>query len=325
MIIRATHFTKALLILSFLTATAVTYAQGGRISGFENYSDESYKQLLTNVNRKGYTQAALALSIARVLDPANHECCISSPPETVEVQVENDEITVSSSDPDHWFNFTAPLDQTSPIFEAETSTTVAGIANVRNTFSGEIFPDGIAIEVVLGVDGELFDETIEYTLEIDSGDLLTLTTASFVSQATVDKVRTASGSNTNASFTSGASVEGEDVPRTSFDTSEEVTIVGTINIDPSDQGSAGEVHVVLLSVNTAGVDFSFMNSEGNFENWDLTIPGLGAYVTTDSLKASYTVIISQGTLLAGTYRVALAYSKGAELIYAPKAIVITVQ
>jgi len=199
---------------------------------------------------------------------------------------------------------------------------VASFENFRNTFSGEFYKDAIWIEARLGADGELFDQTIVYTLRLDLGNAFSV--AEQITQTSVERVRTANGSASDASFESGASADGGTTSGTNFTTSDNVTIVGTINIDPEDQGMPGDIYVALLSATTEGVLLSFMNEDGNYESWDQTLPGLGAHISTDTLSDSYVITISSGTLLAGTFRVVLAYSRGSKFIYAPKAITIKV-
>jgi hypothetical protein len=269
-------------------------------------------------------QLIFSMYIDTVTDPADHRCCTEAPPESVNVILKSDSISVSTDSPDHWLNFTAPFNSTVPTtFDAETTTTVAGIADVNNSFSGEVFQNGIQVDVVLGVDGELFGETLEYTLIIEPGTaLIDILNSATVSQAPIEKVRSIGGSSSDASFESGASANDGAKTGTDFSSSDDVTIVGTINIDPDDQGQAGDIYVVLLSVNADGVVFSFLNEDGNYEAWDLPVPGLGAHISTDSLNEVYFVTVNTGTLQPGTYRVALAYSQGAKLVYAPKAIVV---
>ena len=199
---------------------------------------------------------------------------------------------------------------------------MASFENFRNTFSGEFYKDAIWIEATLGADGELFDQTIVYTLRLDLGNAFSV--AEQITQTSVERVRTANGSASDASFESGASADGGTTSGTNFTTSDNVTIVGTINIDPEDQGMPGDIYVALLSATTEGVLLSFMNEDGNYESWDQTLPGLGAHISTDTLSDSYIITISSGTLLARTFRVALAYSRGSKFIYAPKAITIKV-
>jgi hypothetical protein len=215
--------------------------------------------------------------------------------------------------------------QSSLTFETETSTTIADFEDVRTTLSGEVFKEGIVLEAVLGADGELFGETLQYTLELvfESTSLFEIP----VPRVTVEKVRTANGESTEASFSSGASADGGDTTKSVFSTDEEVVMQGTINIDPADQGMVGEIYVALLTRAPDGkVSVSFMNTDSAYEAWDLKVKNLGAHITTDSLESSYNITIHSGTLVAGHHRVALAYSTAdGKLVYAPKALEVTAE
>ncbi len=263
------------------------------------------------------------VTVESVVDPANHQCCVTPPPSSIFLSIDGGIITVESEDPDHWLNFETELGD-GLFFQGATTAEVAGFEDVNNTFIGEVFENIIRVEATLGVEGELFDQTIVYNLEIDPGNAFGGVDPASIPQETATKVKAVGGSASNASFASGASADGGATTKTQFTSSDDVTIAGTINIDPADQGMAGEVYVVLLSVTNDGPVLSFMNEDGNYEVWDQTIAGLGSHIKTNSLEESYNVTISTGTLQEGTYRVALAYSKGGKLVYAPKAIVVKV-
>lgn len=325
------------LVLSLiaLLLSVNTFAQGGApdwaektgavgIGGNSSLGGTNGLEFRSYVSPLFGTHLVFFLDVESFEDPANHRCCTELPPESATVILDNDGISISTEDSDHWLNFYGLFNSDDPTtFNATTSRTVAGFDDVSISFTGEVFKNAIQINVVLGTDGELFGETLEYILVLDPGTLFyDLINAVEIAQEPIEKVRSVGGSVSNASFESGASSDGGATTGTDFKSNENVTIVGTISIDPDDQGLPGEIFVALLSSNNDGVTFSYLNEDGNYVAWDQTIPGLGAHITTDSLNETYYVTISSGSLAAGTYRVALAYSQGSKLVYAPKAIVV---
>jgi hypothetical protein len=142
--------------------------------------------------------------------------------------------------------------------------------------------------------------------------------------AAVKAAKASDGSTTSASFTGGATSDGGTSFATEFTTSDTVTLVGTVNIDAADQGEAGAIYVALSKKTSSGTENFYMDESTTAQPWDLTVANLGEHIVAESLAASYDVQIHNGTLAAGEYRVALAYSVGGKLIYTGKAMVITV-
>jgi len=125
------------------------------------------------------------------------------------------------------------------------------------------------------------------------------------------------------SFTAGATTDGGVTFANEFTATDDVTIVATVNVGTDDVGEAGGIHVALKSDTDAGTEFSFLNEDGNFETWDLSdLPGV--HIDATALAASYTVTVYSGNLAAGTYRIALAYSSGGDVVYTGKAITLTI-
>ena len=129
---------------------------------------------------------------------------------------------------------------------------------------------------------------------------------------------------TGASFLTGATADGGNTYGDTFTTADDVTIVGTVNVDPVDQDLDGAIHIAIKSDNADGVTLSYLDEDGVFMTWDPA--GLpGAHIVAEPLTASYDVTIYSGTFAAGTYRIALAYTnENGDLVYTGKAIVITV-
>jgi hypothetical protein len=167
--------------------------------------------------------------------------------------------------------------------------------------------------------------TITVTDGLGATDTYVVTVSQGATQPAAEKGAKASdGSTTSASFTGGATSDGGTSYATEFTTSDTVTLVGTINVDAEDQGEAGAIYVALSKKTSSGIETFYMDESGTPQPWDLTVANLGEHIVAESLAASYNVQIHNGTLAAGEYRVALAYSVGGKLIYTAKAMVITV-
>lgn len=169
--------------------------------------------------------------------------------------------------------------------------------------------------------------TITVTDDLGATDTFDVTVATGGTQPASTKAATAlDGSTTAATFTGGGSSDGGTTFGTEFTTADSVTLIGTVNVDPADQGSDGEVHVLVAAVVDGAATFFSLDEDGNGVDWDLTIEGLAANVVATPLGASYTVtIVSNEMLEAGTYRVALAYSTDAgKLVYSANVMVITI-
>lgn len=133
-------------------------------------------------------------------------------------------------------------------------------------------------------------------------------------------------SSTDAGFAAGAySASGEPAYGNSFVADDFITIIAQINPDTSDVGTDGQLIVVLLSLIDGKQQWSFLNSDGNFESWDLKLGSLGAAEIVEPLLASHSIIIFEGNLQAGAHRMAVGYmANGGALIYTPKAINIVI-
>jgi hypothetical protein len=166
------------------------------------------------------------------------------------------------------------------------------------------------------------DAVITVTDGLDQSDTVAVTVTQTTAQPVSEKVKASDGSTTAATFSSGASSDGGETFAETFTTADNVTVVGTINVDPADQGTDGEVLVAILG---QGV-LTYLDTDGNVMSWDGSIAGLGAHIVATPLGDVYNITVFNGdTLAAGKYRVALAYSTAdGKLIYAPKAIIFTV-
>jgi hypothetical protein len=140
------------------------------------------------------------------------------------------------------------------------------------------------------------------------------------------KVRSITGAATDAGFSAGAySDSGEPTYSNSFVADDFITIVGEIFPDSSDVGTNGELVVVLLSFIDGNQQWSFLNTDGNFESWDLKLSNLGSARIAEPLESMHAITIFEGNLQAGAHRMAVGYqADGGPLIYTPKAINIVV-
>ena len=139
------------------------------------------------------------------------------------------------------------------------------------------------------------------------------------------KVRSVSGASTNALFCAGAyGADGLEYS-SSFTAGDYITIIAEIKPDSVDVGTNGELIVVLLSVIGGQQQWSFLNTDGNFESWDLKLPSLGSAEIVTPLEVIHEITLFEGELQAGKHRMAIGYMvDGGPLIYAPKAIKINV-
>jgi hypothetical protein len=168
--------------------------------------------------------------------------------------------------------------------------------------------------------------TITVTDGLNATDSFDVTVADGAAQPEAAKVTGIGGDVGNASFTAGASSDGGTTYATEFTTSDEVTLVATVNVSDDDQGLNGEIHVAILSIYADGTSsLVYLDEDGGFPAWDGTVAGLGAAEVAEPLGATHSITIHSGTLLAGTHRVAVAYStEDGKLVFTPKAMVITV-
>jgi hypothetical protein len=232
----------------------------------------------------------------------------------------------------------AYADGTLGAVDAGADAAVSTGFTVTNTADGGLVPYTVASSntsvVTVSVSGDKVTATgkaagssiVTVTDALGGSDTYMVTVSAGAAQPDAKAPKSIDGSTTSATFTGGASKDGGASYETTFSTTDDVTLVGTINVDPADQGTDGEIHVVILSVIDGVQTFSYLNEAGSAEDWDLTVAGLGANVVATPLGASYTVTIYSGNLAAGTFRVALAYSTtGGKLVYTGKALQITVE
>jgi hypothetical protein len=163
--------------------------------------------------------------------------------------------------------------------------------------------------------------TITVTDHLGATDSFVATVVAGAAQPEAAKVV---GGADDVSFSGGASSDNGVTFGTEFTTSDVVTVVVTANIAEEDQGKAGAVHVAVQSKTADGNTITYLDEDGVFQTWDLK--GLpGAAIVTESFGASHDVTVYSGTMAAGTHRIAVAYTtEDGKLIYAPKAVVITV-
>lgn len=140
------------------------------------------------------------------------------------------------------------------------------------------------------------------------------------------KVRTLTGASTDATISAGAYADnGTPAYGSDFTTGDYITIVADIMPDSADVGTDGELIVVILSITGSQLQWSFLNTDGNFEDWNLNLASLGPAEIAEPLQSSHSITIFEGTLQAGKHRMAVGYlTSGGQLIYTAKAINIDV-
>jgi hypothetical protein len=164
--------------------------------------------------------------------------------------------------------------------------------------------------------------TITVTDGLGGSDTYVVTVSAGAAQTSAAKVVGSS----SASFAGGASSDGGATFTDTFAAGDDVTIVGTINVEAAHQGLDGAIHVAVLSVTAEGSTLAYLDEDGNFAEWNPAAGLPGAYIVAEPLGSTYNVTVFSGELAAGTHRVALAYTtENGDLVYAPKAIVITVE
>jgi hypothetical protein len=130
------------------------------------------------------------------------------------------------------------------------------------------------------------------------------------------------GSESAATFTGGATIDGGTTYTDAITTADDVIINATITVDPDDVGEAGGIHAVVLS--PAGL--LMLESDGSWVPWDGKISSIATYLEAEALAATYSVPLYNGTIAtAGKWRFAVIYSTAdGKLVYTTKAAVITV-
>lgn len=136
------------------------------------------------------------------------------------------------------------------------------------------------------------------------------------------KIRSLSGGETDAGVSAGAYADnGSPAYGNSFTTGDFITIIAEIMPDSGDVGTNGELIVVLLSIIGGQQQWSFLNTDGSFESWDLSLSNLGPAEIVEPLEAVHEISIFEGELQAGKHRMAIGYmADGGPLIYTAKAI-----
>jgi hypothetical protein len=224
-----------------------------------------------------------------------------------------------------------------PVLQAGSATdSVKTLYTVTRAVTGGLLPYTVATGaktkataivsgsnvIISGVAAGAADITV--TDALGATDLIAVTVTASAAQTTSTKLSANVG---NASFAGGASKDGGATYATSFAAgTDTVTIVATVNIDPVDVGKAGEVVVVVLSVQGGVTSWSYMNADSTFSVWDGKIASLGAAIDAAAFGTVHNVTVHNGTLAAGTYRVAVGYYiDGGAIKYTTKATNITVQ
>lgn len=114
----------------------------------------------------------VTLTVTAIEDPAGHSCCVTPPPSTVDIALENGDLTISGNA--SWLPMTGTLSANGE-FLLTSVATVAGFPNIHNSFSG-IYHNGdiTHAKITLGTDGGLPQQTpISYDVNIANTGLAT--------------------------------------------------------------------------------------------------------------------------------------------------------
>jgi hypothetical protein len=200
--------------------------------------------------------------------------------------------------------------------------------NASNTVSGGLAPytassssagvatvavDGTSVTVT-GVSDGVATITVTDGLGQTDTYLATVTAASLPTSQ--KSANTSDNSVTAATFTGGFSGDGGATFGDTYAVGDDLTFVGEIAVDPADQGQDGEIVVALKVVDTDGPHFFYLDDQGVWQTWDLSVSGLGAHAVAEPLAATHTVTFDTGALAAGTYVVYMGYSVGGVIVYA---------
>lgn len=285
--------------------------------GFGDQEWERVRAAISEGKETGFILGAIGLG--DILDPAGHKCCVKPPPEWGQVQVDNDTLRVRNpDDANHWLNVDCPIDDSSIAMEGYATFTcdgnaeVAGFSNVHNTFGGVLYQNVMGMKATLGVDGELYGETITYYFTIDLGaNLEDIANDNFGMTREVGGYRwTASGGVTpgaNADFSLKVTRPGNTQPIMTSGAGEGISIKATIMPDPADVGKKADIYIVdWLGAST----ITMYNQDNDWMAWDLRVKSLVPHLVNVTLSSSVEVELFEGTLgetAVGDHRIFVAY------------------
>jgi hypothetical protein len=197
--------------------------------------------------------------------------------------------------------------------------TVASSANTiaTPTISGSVVSvEGVAAGAATITVTDALGATSSYVVNVAAG-------AAEPAQGKATKA--SDGSESAATFTGGATIDGGTSYTSEITTADEVTINATVNVDPDDVGKEGGIHAVALTP----VGLLMLDSDGTWVKWDGKLTSIATYEEAEELVASYDVPLYSGAITAGKWRFAVIYSTIVDgelekLVYTTKAAVLTV-
>lgn len=141
-----------------------------------------------------------------------------------------------------------------------------------------------------------------------------------------EKIRSLTGGSTDAGIAAGAFAnDGSPAYSNSFTTADDITILAEIRPDTADVDVNGILLVIWLSITGNGIEWFYLDQDGEFIPWDLDFTTLQPADVRQPLAATNAITIFEGNLAAGRHRMAIGYqATGGPLIYTAKAINITV-
>ncbi|MDT8399076.1 MAG: Ig-like domain-containing protein [Pseudomonadales bacterium] len=191
-----------------------------------------------------------------------------------------------------------------------TSNTITGgvgpfTASSSNTAAATVSVDGSVVTVTGVAAG---NATITVTDSLNSTDTFATTVSAGATQTPSTGLQKADGSSTTATISSGATKDGGTTFETAFTTGDDVDIVGTIVPETADVGKAGDLFIVVRTIDADGVSsWTMKGVDGNFQTWNTKLADVVPAVELSSLAASNKVTVFEGTLAAGSHRVFLGY------------------
>jgi hypothetical protein len=162
--------------------------------------------------------------------------------------------------------------------------------------------------------------------ELGASDTVDVTVTAAPAPTEITKVEKLGGGTTAAKFSAAASADGGATFSEAYAAGENVTVAVTVDVDPVDEGKDGIVVVAIKAAPAGGpVSFAYLDTDGNWKPWDLTVEGLGGAVVAEPLADVHNVSFDTGSLQAGLYKVYFGYmADGEALIYTGKAFKIQV-
>jgi hypothetical protein len=194
------------------------------------------------------------------------------------------------------YNYDSPgLAQDFPNLDQYDANSRAGVDTITMSF------------LLKGTNGNGNTEYRARQLLLQGEELIALSAQTDTFEQPLKNTITTLGTKSNSSFTAGATSDGGLTSSNTFNTGDNVLITGTAKPQPADIGEAAEIVVVLRSISNGSSSWTYLDTEGNYQTWNLSIKALEPALTVSSLNASESVTVFDGTLEAGSHRIYIGY------------------